>query len=204
MLFGGRRNRITANFLHLVDHAVKGDAQREDLCRSDPEWSIVSLRYFNPIGAHESGLIGEDPCGIPSNLVPCIAQVALGKRPVLTVFGDDYPTPDGTAIRDYIHVQDLAEGHVKAGEYCLGHRGMTAINLGSGRGSSVLEVIHAYERACGRSIPCQVLKRRAGDLAVAYACADRARELLHWSAKRSLEQMCADSWKFAAKASSPY
>lgn len=167
-----------------------------DLAKAEPGWGIVNLRYFNPIGAHESGLIGENPNGIPNNLVPYVARVARGTLSVLRVFGDDYPTPDGTGVRDYIHVMDLAEGHAKAAEYCLAHRGEIPINLGSGRGCSVLEVIRAYEKACGHSIPYEIAPRRPGDLPVFFANADRARKLLGWSAKRSLEAMCADSWRF--------
>lgn len=167
-----------------------------DLAKAEPGWGIVNLRYFNPIGAHESGLIGENPNGIPNNLVPYVARVARGKLPVLRVFGGDYPTPDGTGVRDYIHVMDLAEGHAKAAEYCLAHRGEIPINLGSGRGCSVLEVIRAYEKACGHRIPYEIAQRRAGDLPTFFANADRAKKLLGWSAKRSLEAMCADSWRF--------
>lgn len=167
-----------------------------NLAESDPEWSVVNLRYFNPIGAHESGLLGEDPNDIPNNLVPYVARVAHGKFPFVRVFGGDYPTPDGTGVRDYIHVMDLAEGHAKAAEYCLEHKGEIPINLGSGHGSSVLDVIHAYEKACGRKIPYQIMDRRPGDLPSFFANADRAKELLGWSVKRSLEQMCADSWRF--------
>lgn len=167
-----------------------------DVAKAEPGWGIVNLRYFNPIGAHESGLIGENPNGIPNNLVPYVARVARGTLPVLRVFGGDYPTPDGTGVRDYIHVMDLAEGHAKAAEYCLAHRGEIPINLGSGRGCSVLEVIQAYEKACGHRIPYEIAPRRPGDLPSFFANADRAKELLGWSAKRSLEAMCADSWRF--------
>lgn len=172
-----------------------------DLAKAEPGWGIVNLRYFNPIGAHESGLIGENPNGIPNNLVPYVARVARGKLPVLRVFGGDYPTPDGTGVRDYIHVMDLAEGHAKAAEYCLAHRGEIPINLGSGRGCSVLEVIRAYEKACGHRIPYEIAPRRAGDLPTFFANADRAKKLLGWSAKRSLEAMCADSWRFEERLS---
>lgn len=172
-----------------------------DLAKAEPGWGIVNLRYFNPIGAHESGLIGENPNGIPNNLVPYVARVVRGTLPVLRVFGGDYPTPDGTGVRDYIHVMDLAEGHAKAAEYCLAHRGEIPINLGSGRGCSVLEVIRAYEKACGHRIPYEIAPRRAGDLPTFFANADRAKKLLGWSAKRSLEAMCADSWRFEERLS---
>ena len=166
------------------------------ISHADPEWSVVLLRYFNPIGAHKSGLIGEDPRGIPNNLMPYITQVAIGRREKLSVYGNDYDTHDGTGVRDYIHVMDLAEGHAKAAEYCLKHKGEIPINLGSGHGSSVLDVIHAYEKACGQKIPYKIMERRPGDLPSFFANADRAKELLGWSVKRSLEQMCADSWHF--------
>ena len=167
-----------------------------DICHADSEWSALLLRYFNHIGAHESGLIGENPRGIPNNLVPYIAQVAVGQREHLNIFGDDYPTHDGTGERDYIHVVDLAEGHVLALRYALSHKGAEPINLGTGNASSVYEVLHAYERACGHTIPYVVAPRRAGDLACYYANADKAKALLGWQARRGLDEMCRDSWKF--------
>lgn len=167
-----------------------------DVCVADPQFSAVALRYFNPIGAHESGLIGEDPNGIPNNLVPYVAQVAIGKFHELSVYGDDYDTPDGTGVRDYIHVMDLADGHAAALSYGLAHTGFEAINLGTGKGSSVLEVVHAYEKACGKSIPYQITERRPGDIATSYADPSRAKELLGWEATADLEKMCEDSWRF--------
>lgn len=161
-----------------------------------PAWRVGVLRYFNPVGAHASGLIGEDPAGIPNNLMPFVSQVAVGRRERLSVFGNDYPTPDGTGIRDYIHVQDLAEGHVAAVRALLaGQHGFT-LNLGTGKGSSVLDVVHAFERACGRPVPYQVAPRRPGDAAQCFADPARARELLGWQARRGLDEMCADSWRW--------
>lgn len=170
-----------------------------DIAVSEPEWSIVALRYFNPIGAHESGLIGENPNGIPNNLVPYIAQVALGKLDALRVFGDDYDTPDGTGVRDYIHVTDLAKGHLAALKYVEGNPGFQPINLGTGKGSSVLEVLHAYEKACGKELPYNVTPRRAGDIAESYAQTGLAKKLLNWEAKLDIEKMCQDSWNFTIK-----
>lgn len=167
-----------------------------DLTVADPDWSVCLLRYFNPIGAHESGLIGESPNGIPNNLLPYVAQVAVGKLPCLNVFGDDYDTHDGTGVRDYIHVVDLALGHLNALEYVAEHKGVMPINLGTGKGSSVLDVVHAFEKACGKEIPYQIKPRRAGDIATCYADASRAKELLGWEAKRDLADMCRDSWNF--------
>ena len=167
-----------------------------DLAVADPDWSIVMLRYFNPIGAHESGLIGEDPNGIPNNLLPYVAQVAVGKLPCLNVFGDDYDTPDGTGVRDYIHVVDLALGHLAALKYANGHKGAEAINLGTGRGTSVLEIVHAFERASGREIPYRVTPRRPGDIATCYADTSKAAKLLGWKAERTIDDMCRDSWRF--------
>ena len=167
-----------------------------DLAVADPDWSIVMLRYFNPIGAHESGLIGEDPNGIPNNLLPYVAQVAVGKLPCLNVFGDDYDTPDGTGVRDYIHVVDLAQGHLAALKYADGHKGAEAINLGTGRGTSVLEIVHAFERASGREIPYRVTPRRPGDIATCYADTSKAAKLLGWKAERTIDDMCRDSWRF--------
>jgi UDP-glucose 4-epimerase len=167
-----------------------------DLHTADPEWSVILLRYFNPIGAHKSGLIGEDPKGIPNNLVPYVARVAIGKLPELGVFGDDYDTPDGTGVRDYIHVVDLARGHVKALNKFKENSAVRIYNLGTGHGYSVLEVLHAYERACGRTIPYAVKSRRAGDIATCYCDPGKAREELGWEAEYGIEEMCADSWKW--------
>jgi len=165
-----------------------------DLAASDPEWSIALLRYFNPIGAHESGLIGEDPRGIPNNLFPYVCRVASGRLEQLSVFGDDYPTPDGTGVRDYIHVCDLAEGHVSALKYLEGICGAEAFNLGTGKGTSVLELIRAFERASGKTVPFGITGRRPGDIAVCYARTDRARDVLGWSARRTVDDMCRDGW----------
>jgi UDP-glucose 4-epimerase len=166
---------------------------------ADPDWRVAVLRYFNPVGAHESALIGEDPRGIPNNLMPFITQVALGKRAHLQVFGDDYPTPDGTGVRDYIHVSDLAEGHV-AGLKALVEKGESlTVNLGTGRGHSVLEVVRAFEAASGKSVPYQVAPRRPGDVAQCYADPSLAEKLLGWRAARSLDDMCADSWRWQSR-----
>ena len=170
-----------------------------DVCHADNSWKVALLRYFNPIGAHQSGLIGENPNGIPNNLMPYIMKVAVGKLPELRVFGDDYPTPDGTGVRDYIHVCDLASGHVKALEKLASLSGARAFNLGTGRGSSVLDVVHAFERASGVKIPYTVTPRRAGDIATCYADCSRAKEELGWEAKYSLDDMCRDSWNFIRK-----
>ncbi|MBE6897486.1 MAG: UDP-glucose 4-epimerase GalE [Ruminococcaceae bacterium] len=170
-----------------------------DLAVADKDWSVVLLRYFNPIGAHESGLIGEDPNGIPNNLLPYVAQVAVGRRPHLNVYGNDYDTHDGTGVRDYIHVVDLALGHLKALDYADTHKGVEAINLGTGNGSSVLDVVHAFEEACGHKIPYEIVGRRAGDIATCYANAQKAKELLDWEATRDLAQMCRDAWNFTSK-----
>jgi len=167
-----------------------------DLPVADPAWNVILLRYFNPIGAHPSGRIGEDPNGIPNNLVPYIAQVAVGKLPYLRVFGDDYPTPDGTCIRDYIHVVDLAVGHLRALEKLASKPGAVAYNLGTGRGNSVLEVVAAFERVCGKPIPYQIVARRPGDLAVSYADPSKANRNLGWSATRGIDEMCADVWRW--------
>ncbi len=167
-----------------------------DLCVAQHRFSAVALRYFNPIGAHESGLLGENPNGIPNNLVPYVAQVATGKLDCLRVFGNDYDTPDGTGVRDYIHVMDLAVGHVAALAYAVNHTGFEAINLGTGKGSSVLDVVRAYERASGRKIPIKVVERRAGDIATSYADPTKAKDLLGWETTYDLDKMCADSWKF--------
>ena len=168
----------------------------EDTCKANENLSGVSLRYFNPIGAHPSGLIGEAPNGIPNTLMPYITQVAVGKRDHLSVYGNDYPTPDGTGVRDYIHVVDLALGHVKAVAYALTHQGFEAINLGTGKGSSVLEVVRAFEEASGVEIPMVSTDRRPGDIAFSYAIADKAKTLLDWEAKYTLTDMCAHSWNW--------
>lgn len=168
-----------------------------DLYRADPEWSVALLRYFNPIGAHKSGLLGEDPNGIPNNLLPYISQVATGKLKELSVFGDDYDTPDGTGVRDYIHVVDLAQGHLAALDYIAGHTGVEAINLGTGKGYSVLDVLHAFEEACGKKLPYRIAPRRPGDIATCYADPSKAKQLLNWEAKRTLADMCADGWNFS-------
>ena len=168
----------------------------KDICVADSDFSAVALRYFNPIGAHKSGLLGEDPNGIPNNLVPYIAQVASGKLEQLSVFGDDYDTPDGTGVRDYIHVMDLAEGHVCAIDYAMKNKGFEPVNLGTGKGSSVLEVVSAYEKACGKPIPKKITERRAGDIATCYADATKAKEVFGWEAKSDILQMCVDSWNF--------
>lgn len=167
-----------------------------DLHVADPEWNVVLLRYFNPIGAHESGLIGEDPKGIPNNLLPYIAQVAVGKLECLGVFGDDYDTVDGTGVRDYIHVVDLAKGHVKALKKIEDKSGVNVYNLGTGNGYSVLQVVKAFEKACGRKIPYVIKPRRPGDIAACYADASKAREELGWEAEYDIERMCADSWRW--------
>ncbi|WP_411675767.1 UDP-glucose 4-epimerase GalE [Caproicibacter sp.] len=170
-----------------------------DACRADPEMKAALLRYFNPIGAHPSGLIGENPNGIPNNLMPYIMKVAVGKLPMLHVYGDDYPTPDGTGVRDYIHVCDLASGHVKALEALGSISGARAFNLGTGKGSSVLDVVRAFEKASGVKIPYQIDPRRAGDIATCYADASRAKAELHWEAMYSLSDMCRDNWNFIQK-----
>ncbi|MCQ2422204.1 MAG: UDP-glucose 4-epimerase GalE [Lachnospiraceae bacterium] len=170
-----------------------------DAVAADDKLSVVLLRYFNPVGAHKSGRIGEDPKGIPNNLFPFIAQVAVGRRDHLNLFGNDYPTPDGTCIRDYIHVVDLAKGHVAAARYAAEHKGCEIINLGTGNGYSVLEMIHAFEEATGIPIPYEIAPRRAGDLPVSYACADKAEKLLGWKAELTLTDMCRDTWNWQSK-----
>jgi UDP-glucose 4-epimerase len=167
-----------------------------DLHRSDPRWNIILLRYFNPVGAHPSGRIGEDPNGIPNNLMPYVAQVAVGKLPELKVFGNDYPTPDGTGVRDYIHVVDLAIGHLRALERLAAKPGAVAYNLGTGHGYSVLEVVAAFESASGRKIPYKIVERRPGDVAASYADPTRAQAELGWQAVRGLLEMCADTWRW--------
>ncbi len=167
-----------------------------DLARSDASWQIACLRYFNPVGAHASGLIGENPNGLPNNLMPFVAQVAIGKLKQLKVFGDDYDTPDGTGVRDYIHVLDLAEGHLAALNYLGSHAGMHTFNLGTGRGYSVLEMIRAFEAASGRTVPFTIAPRRPGDIASCYASTALASKALKWNASRDLKAMCESSWKF--------
>ena len=172
-----------------------------DLSRSDESWKIALLRYFNPVGAHESGIIGEDPNGIPNNLMPYITQVAVGKLPQLSVFGDDYPTPDGTGVRDYIHVVDLARGHLAALEALSDTSGVMAVNLGTGQGYSVLDVVRAFEKASDRPVPYRIVPRRPGDVAQCYADPTLAKELLGWQAQRGLDEMCRDSWRWQQWAS---
>ena len=171
-----------------------------DLYRSDPSWRISILRYFNPVGAHASGLIGENPRGIPNNLLPFVAQVAVGQREFLNVWGDDYPTPDGTGVRDYIHVVDLAQGHLKALERLKNQTECLAINLGTGVGYSVLDMVRAFELASGKPVPYQVAPRRAGDIAACYADPAQALALLGWHAEHGLEAMCADAWRWQTNA----
>lgn len=165
-----------------------------DTAHANPEMSIVILRYFNPIGAHKSGRIGEDPNGIPNNLMPYITQVAAGRLPKLGVFGDDYPTRDGTGVRDYIHVVDLAKGHVKAIDYSGGHKGVEIVNLGTGTGYSVLEIIKAFEKVNGVAVPYEIKPRRPGDVAECFADAEKAERVLGWKAEKNLEDMCFDAW----------
>ncbi len=161
-----------------------------------PQWSIARLRYFNPVGAHASGRIGEDPQGWPNNLMPFVAQVAVGRRDKLSVFGGDYPTPDGTGVRDYIHVVDLAEGHVAALRFVLDNTGLLTVNLGTGQGASVLDMVRAFESASGKTIPYEIVGRRAGDIAECWADPAMAESLLGWKATRTLQQMCADTWRW--------
>ena len=170
-----------------------------DTAKSDNDWAIVLLRYFNPIGAHASGLIGEDPRGIPNNLMPFISQVAIGRREYLNVFGDDYDTPDGTGVRDYIHVVDLARGHVAAINYMRQHKGESVFNLGTGNGYSVLDMVHAFEKVTGKKVPYKIAPRRPGDLATVYASPDKSAELLGWKAEYGLEDMCRDTWAWQSK-----
>ncbi len=167
-----------------------------DTAHANPDWSVALLRYFNPIGAHESGLIGEDPVGIPNNLMPYITQVASGKLQRLNVFGNDYNTPDGTGVRDYIHVVDLAQGHVAACQFLMDHTGCEVINLGTGVGYSVLDLVHTFMRVNQIDIPYVITARRPGDVAQCYADATRAKEMLGWTAKKTLEDMCRDSWRW--------
>jgi UDP-glucose 4-epimerase len=171
-----------------------------DLVAADPAWSVGLLRYFNPVGAHASGRIGEDPNGIPNNLMPYVGQVAVGKRPYLSVFGNDYPTPDGTGVRDYIHVVDLARGHLAAlNSLARLEGGLFTVNLGTGRGYSVLEVVKAFEAASGKKIAYQIAPRRAGDVAQCFADPALAREMLGWQAEKDLHEMCADAWRWQAQ-----
>ncbi|MEZ9548642.1 MULTISPECIES: UDP-glucose 4-epimerase GalE [Vibrio] len=170
-----------------------------DFHKANPEWSITLLRYFNPVGAHESGLLGEDPQGTPNNLLPFVAQVAVGRRDKLGVFGNDYPTPDGTGVRDYIHVVDLAEGHLAALNTVGSQKGLHVFNLGTGQGNSVLEMVAAFEQASQRAVPYQVLPRRAGDIAECWADSSYAEQVLGWKATRSLETMVEDTWRWQSK-----
>lgn len=171
----------------------------EDLAKAEPDWSIALLRYFNPVGADSSGLIGEDPNGIPNNLMPFISQVAVGKREQLSVFGNDYPTPDGTGVRDYIHVTDLALGHVKALDYLQQHVGIEAINLGTGAGYSVLDMVNAFSQVNQVAVPYQVAPRRPGDIATCYAEPTKAKQLLNWQTEKSLDDMVRDSWRWQSQ-----
>lgn len=171
----------------------------EDLAESDKQWNLITLRYFNPVGAHSSGQIGEDPNDIPNNLMPYISQVAVGKLTTLNIFGNDYPTVDGTGVRDYIHVTDLAKGHVNALQYAAEQGtpvGFLPINLGTGQGSSVLELVTAFSQVTGQDIPYQFTARRAGDIASCYASADKAKQLLGWEAIHTITDMCADTWRW--------
>ena len=170
-----------------------------DLQKSDPEWKVVLLRYFNPIGAHKSGKIGEDPQGIPNNLLPYIAQVAVGKLDYLSVFGDDYDTVDGTGVRDYIHVVDLAKGHVLAVDKIDKLKGVSIFNLATGKGYSVLEVLKAFEKACGKKISYKIVQRREGDIAKCFADASKAYKILGWKAKKDIDEMCEDSWRWQSQ-----
>ncbi len=176
-----------------------GEQILRDLAKSDPEWSVVLLRYFNPVGAHESGEIGEDPKDIPNNLMPYISQTAIGRRECLSVFGDDYPTSDGTGVRDYIHVVDLARGHVAAIDYLMSHTGVGVFNLGTGHGYSVLDMVHAFERSNGVKVPYKITPRRPGDLPTCYADPTKSREVLHWTATHDLDDMCRDTWNWQSK-----
>ena len=167
-----------------------------DLAVAEPGWSIARLRYFNPVGAHEGGSIGEDPKGVPSNLMPYIAQVASGRRNKLQVFGGDYPTPDGSGVRDYIHVMDLAEGHLAALRYCQNNNGLLTVNLGTGQGISVIQMIETFERITGQKVPFEIVGRRPGDIAQCWADPTLAQQMLGWSTRRSIEDMCTDTWRW--------
>ena len=182
-------NPYGATKLHIED-------MLRDLYRSNEKWKLALLRYFNPVGAHESGQIGEDPAGIPNNLMPYIAQVAVGKREKLGVFGGDYPTPDGTGVRDYIHVMDLAQGHLAALEALDADAGLLTVNLGTGRGYSVLEMVTAFSQASGRPVPYEIVERRPGDVASCYADPAHANAVLGWEAQRGIEKMCEDHWRW--------
>ena len=181
-----------------MQEQILTDAQAAS-AKSGSELSVVLLRYFNPVGAHESGFIGEDPQGIPNNLMPYISQVAVGRRDHLTVFGDDYDTPDGTCRRDYIHVMDLAEGHVKAAEYAVRHRGTEIFNLGTGNPYSVLEMVNAFSKACGHPVKYEIGPRRAGDVQDSWANADKAKKVLGWEAKRGIDEICSDAWRWQSR-----
>lgn len=185
-------NPYGATKLHIED-------MLRDLHRADPRWSVALLRYFNPVGAHESGRIGEDPNGEPNNLMPYVAQVAVGKREQLRVFGDDYDTPDGTGVRDYIHVMDLAEGHLAALDALARDGGLITTNLGTGRGYSVLEMVRAFAAASGREVRYQIVERRPGDVASCYADPAHAKTVLGWEAKRGIDTMCADHWRWQSE-----
>ena len=176
-----------------------GEQILRDIARADPEWSVVNLRYFNPVGAHESGLIGEHPNGIPNNLMPYISQTAIGKRDHLSVFGNDYPTPDGTGVRDYIHVVDLAKGHVAAIKYLMSHTGEGIFNLGTGHGYSVLDMVHAFEEANQLKVPYVITERRPGDLPTCYADPSRSLEVLGWKAEKNQNDMCRDAWNWQSR-----
>lgn len=176
----------------MIEHVLR------DIQAADPTWRIAILRYFNPVGAHPSGLIGEDPQDTPNNLMPFVAQVAVGRREYLRIFGSDYPTPDGTGIRDYIHVVDLAKGHVAALDYLSANDGLITVNLGTGRGYSVLEMVKAFGQASGREIPYRIVERRPGDIASCYADPSLAKALLGWSAELGVEKMCEDAWRWQA------
>ena len=170
-----------------------------DLAKADPEWSVVLLRYFNPIGAHVSGLIGEDPQGIPNNLMPFISQTAIGRREYLSVFGNDYDTHDGTGVRDFIHVVDLAQGHVDAVDYMQDHKGESVFNLGTGTGYSVLDMVKAFERVTGKAVPYKITDRRPGDLGMVYASPEKNANVLGWKAQFGLDEMCRDTWNWQSK-----
>ena len=170
-----------------------------DVQKADPSWNVILLRYFNPVGAHKSGRIGEDPKGIPNNLMPYISQVAVGKLEKLGVFGNDYDTPDGTGVRDYIHVVDLAIGHVKAINYIFTNPGLDVINLGTGQGYSVLDMVKAFSKACGKEIPYEIEPRREGDIAMCYADPSKAAKVLGWKAERGLDEMCEDTWRWQSQ-----
>lgn len=184
----------------MVEHIL------QDLAVSDNDWQVVSLRYFNPIGADKSGHIGEDPSDVPNNLMPYISQVAAGKLPKLSVFGDDYDTSDGTGVRDYIHVVDLAKGHKKSVDYLLANKklGFVPINLGTGKGTSVLQLIHSFEQATGQVVPYQIVQRRKGDVAQCYASCDKAKTLLGWQAMYDIQRMCTDTWRWQSQNANGY